>query len=364
MEPANWPSVVGRIADLVLAERALLLTPGSGRAADLLHASTNGAGQALIPYAQHYHAYDPYLIGARDKRLFRAGVVAVDSELVERRTFVASGYFNEFARCFHLNRAVALCISGESGNPARPPTVLTLYRERDEEFEPGDVAVLRHLSPHLTLAVQNYWRWIGVREEALFLNASLDRVDAAVFAIAEDCSVRFANAAAERELSTGHWLTMANGRLIASAALAEPSHLERALRAAANGHGASLHVRSNDGAMAIVTGVPYPVSAGASRAVTALLWLIPARAGVGAVRVLANLFALSQAECRLLERLARAEDLKDAASQLGIAVNTARAQLKSIFQKTGRKRQSELLALVNRIAALRFDGSDAPQGPR
>ena len=57
-------------------------------------------------------------------------------------------------------------------------------------------------------------------------------------------------------------------------------------------------------------------------------------------------FKLSTAESRLAARLATGEAIESASAVLGIAKETARNQLKSIFAKTGVHRQSELVALV------------------
>jgi len=64
--------------------------------------------------------------------------------------------------------------------------------------------------------------------------------------------------------------------------------------------------------------------------------------------VLIELFALTPAEARLAAVIARGISLRDAANELGIARETARNQLKSIFAKTHTHRQSELVALLSR----------------
>lgn len=61
---------------------------------------------------------------------------------------------------------------------------------------------------------------------------------------------------------------------------------------------------------------------------------------------LCSTFNLTVAEARLAARLAAGEPLESASQSLGIAVGTARNQLKSIFAKTGARRQSELVATL------------------
>ncbi len=64
---------------------------------------------------------------------------------------------------------------------------------------------------------------------------------------------------------------------------------------------------------------------------------------------LQKVFGLTKAEATLLSRLEAEIPLPMAAEQLGISYETARTHVKSILQKTGTKRQSEILALVRRM---------------
>ena len=65
---------------------------------------------------------------------------------------------------------------------------------------------------------------------------------------------------------------------------------------------------------------------------------------------IAQAFGLSPAETRLAALIARCLSPKQAADELGVAHETARAVLKSVFAKTGTHRQSELVALLARLS--------------
>jgi DNA-binding CsgD family transcriptional regulator len=65
--------------------------------------------------------------------------------------------------------------------------------------------------------------------------------------------------------------------------------------------------------------------------------------------LLATTFELTPAQARLATRLARGDSIEDAAHEAGIAIATARNQLKAIFQKTGTHRQAELVALLHKV---------------
>jgi DNA-binding CsgD family transcriptional regulator len=75
------------------------------------------------------------------------------------------------------------------------------------------------------------------------------------------------------------------------------------------------------------------------------------------VALLRACFGLTAAEAKLTVHIASGETIGAAADQLGIANETARNQLKSIFQKTEVHRQSELVGLLARLPNLK----DAPR---
>jgi DNA-binding CsgD family transcriptional regulator len=64
---------------------------------------------------------------------------------------------------------------------------------------------------------------------------------------------------------------------------------------------------------------------------------------------LRTVFRLTDAEARLATQLALGQSLENVADQFGIAKETARSQLKSIFTKTGVHRQAELVAVLAKL---------------
>jgi len=57
-------------------------------------------------------------------------------------------------------------------------------------------------------------------------------------------------------------------------------------------------------------------------------------------------FGLTPAEARLAVHLVTGESLRSAAAKLSISYETARSQLKNIFNKTGTCRQAELVVVI------------------
>jgi DNA-binding CsgD family transcriptional regulator len=65
---------------------------------------------------------------------------------------------------------------------------------------------------------------------------------------------------------------------------------------------------------------------------------------------LVSAFRLTPAEARLAIRFLAKGSLEAAAKDLGVSIETARNQLKSVYQKTGVRRHGEIIALLSRLA--------------
>lgn len=105
------------------------------------------------------------------------------------------------------------------------------------------------------------------------------------------------------------------------------AHLPRGLRDTI-----SLPMEEREGAIALIAPEPDP----------------PARRN----HVFRRALGLSHAEARLAAHLQEGLSMKEAAEALGVTVNTARNQLKSIFEKLGINRQSDLIRHLTQLSQL------------
>ncbi|AWN36741.1 helix-turn-helix transcriptional regulator [Methylobacterium radiodurans] len=98
----------------------------------------------------------------------------------------------------------------------------------------------------------------------------------------------------------------------------------------------------------VVHAAPLPGAAGDlfQQARAVLLIVDPAEAHPPGEALLREIYGLTTAEARLARMLADGRDLGDAADALGVAVSTARTQLKAVFAKTGTRRQAQLAVLL------------------
>ncbi|HEY5963077.1 MAG TPA: hypothetical protein VIU42_03580, partial [Xanthobacteraceae bacterium] len=118
----------------------------------------------------------------------------------------------------------------------------------------------------------------------------------------------------------------------------------------------SIVVRRRSKPPVVIGVLPVPAAARTpflgARAILTLTELTPGRGPNAAV--LMESFGMTPAEAKLAAIVAEGVSLEEAASRLGIARETARAQIKSVFGKTDTRRQSELAA---RLAAMFRFGS-------
>jgi pimeloyl-ACP methyl ester carboxylesterase/DNA-binding CsgD family transcriptional regulator len=100
----------------------------------------------------------------------------------------------------------------------------------------------------------------------------------------------------------------------------------------------------------------------------AIAVVAPDREAAGdATRMYRETFGLTPAEARLAAHLKDGYSLKEAAAKLNVSVNTARNQIKSVFEKLGVNRQSDLIRhltelsqLATYISAAQGEGGERP----
>ncbi|MCP1168327.1 helix-turn-helix transcriptional regulator [Limimaricola litoreus] len=94
---------------------------------------------------------------------------------------------------------------------------------------------------------------------------------------------------------------------------------------------------------------PIEIALAPERAVAALILTTPSRGGGMADEDLQALFDLTPAESMVLRQLCAGLSTSEVAALRGVSQNTVRNQICSLFDKTGTRRQAELVALVARL---------------
>lgn len=163
-----------------------------------------------------------------------------------------------------------------------------------------------------------------------------------------DGSIERANAAARTLLLERHCLRIAYGRVVGFAGKASEKFEESWARAKAG--------RVSRAVVTLLAGGAHlwqveiaPMKIDAPRLTSELLLMVtvhpPVRPDRGIV-ALARIFGLTCAESRVLAHLAEDRTPNEIGAALGVSVTTVRTHLQSLFQKTGARRQPELIRLA------------------
>ena len=221
-----------------------------------------------------------------------------------------------------------------------------------------EIAIMRMLAPHLRRAV-TISDLIDIKAlEAHALSATLNNFQTGVIIVAADGCLLHANDAARHMFDSGGPVCSINGRLTTYKSEAS-EELAHALALACNneagigatGIGIALTGHRGEAAVAHV----LPLATGDLR--TRLMPTATAAVFVSKsdnplptdMNAIGRAFALTPAETRLLEHLAQGATLTDVSNALGISLATTKTHLSHIFSKTGVTRQTDLIALVNRL---------------
>ena len=163
-----------------------------------------------------------------------------------------------------------------------------------------------------------------------------------------DGAIERINAAARALLGERHCLRIAYGRLVGFSGRASEK-FEDALARATSGHPSRVVVTVLDAGTQLwqVEIVPMQIDSPSKSADPLLMVTVhaPVRPDRGIV-ALARIFGLTCAEVRVLAHLAEDRTPNEIGAALGLSVTTVRTHLQSLFQKTGARRQPELIRLA------------------
>lgn len=237
---------------------------------------------------------------------------------------------------------------------------LWVFRGAGEPFSQDDANSLQELIPHLNRAVAIQRRIAEAEQQAATSSAALNRI--ALGAIIVDVRARplLVNRLAEHILAQHEGLSLTPAGLVAdsprSTALLRAAIRDTITSAARDGHTASIGLRldrrgSGRPLEIIVVSLKNPRRIAIAQQMAIVFIADPERAHITPEGLLRDLYGLTTAEARLAIALAQGASLAVAASRLTVSRNTAHAQLKIIFEKTGTTNQSELLRLLHRGAA-------------
>ncbi len=233
--------------------------------------------------------------------------------------------------------------------------------ERDGVCDEAMRRRMRLIAPHMRRAVLIGRVFDQQLAKAAQLAETLDHVAAPTFLVGARAEIRHANAAGFSTLSSGRVVHAREGRLAARDLAAEAA-LRKAIALAAEegdgGIGASgIAIPLSDETEPRLAASVLPLASGAARRSAAPH---PAAAAVFITEVGGDLkpmpelvsraYRLTPTELRVMLAIVEVGGVPEVAEALGVAEGTVRTHLKSLFAKTGARRQADLVKIVARYA--------------
>ena len=301
--------------------------------------------EALLPEDPRMPAYAKYLGKPQSCRM-----------TIDEQTLHASRFYREVLVPARIEYTLGLKLDGDNNGG----TGLAITRDdRSSPFDQADCDLLGKIIPHLKRALEIHKRFALLDFGQRMALEALDRIATGIVLLDEGGVVKFANRLA-RDIAGS-----ADGfRIIGDSVMFADYDIQTEVIAAARGAIASAR------AGRVLPGkgfaIPRPSGATPYALMVSTLWgrhlrfdlgLLddpiavlflsdPQRPQEAPAELLQRLYGLTPAEARVLEALVAGHNLKGAAAGLGIAYETVRSHMKSIFDKTNTRRQIDVVKLV------------------
>ncbi|MDD1979418.1 MULTISPECIES: helix-turn-helix transcriptional regulator [Pseudomonas] len=307
-------------------------------------------GEGEVIYMAYPQAHTPFSGQPLDQ------VVTID-DIMTSAQWEQDPYFKMYCSQQNVYHVMGADISTPDGGKLR----FRITRPKSSaNFSLNDRALCASFLPHLRRAL-NIHNLLD-RSESLseLYSQAISRLSVATLVLDESGSVLRVNPVAQNILAGGDGLKLVGGRLEATYP-SDNRELQRLIRAAFaedKPKGAeAMSVTRPSGQVnlgLVVEPIPSLDWADEKGKPAALVYIRDAASKSLASEVVTKqLFNLTKAETALAMELANGLSLEEAAETLNIRRNTARAHLRSIFSKTGVRRQTELVRiLLNSVVAL------------
>jgi DNA-binding CsgD family transcriptional regulator len=218
---------------------------------------------------------------------------------------------------------------------------------------PAVASSMRPLMPHIQHAARLRARLMELDRRSELQAAMLDCLNFPVLCVTAAKRVVIANRAAQA------WLAKAGGPFGGNSAQSAKltALLGRACGIGQRRRAAGARFSWSGGAEYSVTALPLPAANRTAWSEVEPMALVmvsdSANRRLETGELLKQIFGLTPAELRLLEPLMRGELLQASCELLRISVDTGKTHLRSIFRKTGVRRQAELMHLVGQLEVVR-----------
>jgi DNA-binding CsgD family transcriptional regulator/PAS domain-containing protein len=355
--PERWTEVLdGICAEFGFATGALSVTSLSNMKAVVN--AVSGASD-LEQMTRNAIGYGPDIIelwgGAARIQQYPLGEPIVQSQAVQQGIISGNRYYREWALPKGLFDAVAV---GLVRDKAVVGSAIFSQHESAGAIDNAQLSGLRLLAPHIRRAVtiSNLFDMKAV--EAATFAATVEALTVGVVLTDEDSKIVHTNAAANAMLEAGDPIVVRYGRIAVQSATTTTA-LQSAIAQAAKDEatlgqkGIGIPIPRPGGDPLVIHVLPLRRShmrSGLIQRAAAALFVTSAS---GPPRLphdaLIQLYDLTPAEIRIFELICEGQTRADISASLGVSVATVKSHLVHVFQKTGCRRQVDLVRLAKSL---------------
>lgn len=314
-------------------------------------------------YQEHYFASD---VWAEKLSGQRSGSVYISESLCPLAELRTTDFYNELLAKAGIEHAMFAIPENSKSCLAS----LSIYRNRSRrEFTRRDLGLLELLAPHLQRAFKLHFVLSEARAHSAGVEAALEMLPTGIVLLGSKGEIIFMNRSATALVGEQDGLLATRDGLRAERST-ESTLLVSAIQQAAStstrqgtsAGGTLLVSRRTRPPLHILVSPIHDLILKSSQRIAAVAFINdPLRPQRPAEAVLRTLYGLTPAECRVALLLSDGRAPREIAELIGVADNTVRSQIKSIFSKTGVRRQGELIRLLLNDAGPEFSRPRRPE---
>lgn len=350
LAPEEWENALATLTKILgFSQGAILCSLGINEGTSVM-CSYNADPDFARHYEEKYCLIDP---GKKFVANLRAGEWYFDDRYLLDDFKSHSEFYQDFMRPhgFSSNICAVLCCSqnllaGLSFQSAKKKHNLDAKMSQDE---------LSVLISHLSNALELRLKYDSLAQVTTLGQTLVDRIRIPVMIVNKKANILYANSSAEAWLGNVRqenskeaiWSRRKQKVFQAATQIFSEPYTEMTVFKASD---------SNDAAEYHLVGLPitrsHPIGKLTDEPLGLLLVHRKGYADTMGIKLLGELYGLSPAEQRVVTKWANHSNVRAAAEELHVSIETVRSQLKSVLAKTGCDRQVELARLLSRLSFL------------
>jgi DNA-binding CsgD family transcriptional regulator len=352
LQPEAWPVALSGVGDLINGSWLLMAALSPTGESDFVTQDRHGNAEHLALFRNKFNSPDtnpaiPSLLAKGP-----GGIVFREQDMTDEE-WLRCGLYKEIYRPAGIYHGIGAFVMKTESHVA---FLGANRRKALGQFTGADIGLLRRIMPHLGRALQITLRLGGLQSRTTTHEALWDTLAFGVVLLDREGKVLWTNREATTILARADGLSIRN-KFLSAASATENSELQRLIRlavatsegrAALSGDPLCVSRPSLERPLALLVAPIKLEHSFAGRPAVVVFVSDPEREPEGVPQMLKRLYALTPREAALAALLLRGLDLREAAAQLDISMNTARTHLRLIFEKTDTHRQGELVYLLLR----------------